>query len=311
MDLHKRFLCVCGLLLTFAVSVGAQTIIDLNKGGGVRAKQRDEYNTKTIRSRALAQDSLLFRDNVTQGFNALAIDSLAKADRLFRDAIKQMPHHDAVPLLRQQLGRIAEVQQNYREAIRQFSEALRLNSSLKESRLHRAYSYLEVDNVKAARSDCDALLEDNPNDTTVLFLSSTIHVRQRLYSDARRDLQHFLDINQDNVNGWTSLGIVNQKDKRLQEALFDFNRALTIEPNNADALSARADLEQQMGYNDLAMVDLDKAIAQSPSRSELYLQRAVLLIAMKNKSAARSDLDRAVGLGVYRSSILDLYKKVE
>ena len=74
---------LCLFALSFT-SLRAQTVIDLKRGGVVRAKTIDDYREEAKVKERLAADSLAYVDHLTRALNALGRDSLAQAEQLFR-----------------------------------------------------------------------------------------------------------------------------------------------------------------------------------------------------------------------------------
>ena len=99
------------LLLTFAATAAwSQTVIDLGPGGGVRSKTWKDYERDGRTPAQQLADSLAYRDCLTRAFNALATDSLAQAETLFRRALKLMPEQPANAIVHYELGLIAGAQ---------------------------------------------------------------------------------------------------------------------------------------------------------------------------------------------------------
>lgn len=285
------------------VCAPAQTVIDLGPGGGVRSKGLHDFDRQLKTPRQLVEDSLAYRDCITRAYNALAADSLAQADGLFREALKLMPAQSANPLVYYQLGLIASVRGDDRAVVTEMSHALDARPDMADARRQRAYAYLNLRQLGEARRDCDVLLDGQPADTTALFLRAAVATQQRDYPSAARDLQALLKVSPQHVNGRLSLAIVTQKMGRPREALNALNLLVQSAPGNADCLAARADVEVELGMDEAARADLDAALRLTPDDAGLLLQRAAVLTRLGSRAAARRDLDRAVGLGVPRASL--------
>ena len=92
----KRVFPLLLLLLLSAAATGrAQTVIDLKRGGGVRAKTLDDYKIEHKTPRELAIDSLAYNDCLTRAFNELHRDSLHLAEAYFERALKLRPEVEA------------------------------------------------------------------------------------------------------------------------------------------------------------------------------------------------------------------------
>ena len=81
---------LCLFALSFT-TLRAQTVIDLKRGGVVRAKTIDDYREEAKVKERLAADSLAYVDHLTRALNALGRDSLAQAEQLFKEALRVRP----------------------------------------------------------------------------------------------------------------------------------------------------------------------------------------------------------------------------
>lgn len=306
-----RTLQVAALVLAVGLtSVGsaAQTVIDLGPAGGLRTKSYRDYDRQARTPLQLSEDSVAYRDCITRAYNALAIDSLAEADQLFRKALKLMPDQPANPIVHYQLGLIASVRGDDRTVVEEMTHALDLRPDMADARRQRAYAYLNLKQADRAQKDCDILLDDEPGDTTALFLSAAVATQRRDYVTARRTLDELLKIAPHHLNGRLSLAIVTQKMGRPREALDLLNLLVQSNPGNADCLAARAEVEMELDMEEAARADLDAALRLTPDDTNLLLLRAEVLRRLGQTTAARRDLDRAVELGIPRASLNAQYR---
>jgi len=309
----KKIFSLLFLLLGTACALPAQTIIDLGPGGGVRARGTEENSGQPAASRTAA-DSLRWRDCLVRGLNALGSDSLDRAEKLFDEALRLFPDAQASAVVRHNLGRISMARGDYRRAARMLTEALRTNSVLHQARMDRATCYLELGNTKDALADVNNLL-DNPStgiaEAELYFLRAAIHVKDRLYAEARKDLEQVLRLEPGNVNAGVLLAITDEKDGRPGEAAERLNLLIQAHPESADALTARANLEAKLGHYETARADYDAAVRLQPADAGIRIGRAETLVRLGLKTAARKDLDEAVRLGIPRAALQDLYHQTK
>lgn len=298
--------------LAFACGLSAQTVIDLGAGGGVRARGADEVENTPPVWRTSA-DSAEWRDCMVRGFNALSRDSLAEAEKLFRRALTLFPDAQSVVVVQHNLGRISMARGDYREAVKQFSDILKLHPERHDVRFDRATCYLEQSNTRLARVDIEALMTATQCDIDrkeLLFLRAAISMKERLYKDAKTDLEEVLRLSPENVNASLLIAIADEKDGRPQEALDRLNVLLQAHPDEVQALLLRADIEAGFGRFEAARIDYDTAIRLAPHQAELYVRRASVLLRCGAKGAARKDLDEAVRRGIPRATLRSLYEEL-
>ena len=308
--LLKYVFLLCAFLTSCALS--AQTIIDLGAGGSVRARGANEQDIPVSAWRTSA-DSAEWRDCMVRGFNALSRDSLAEAEKLFQRALTLFPDAASAVVVRHNLGRISMARADYAEAVKVFSEILKVHPERHEVRFDRATCYLEQGNARLARADIDVLMAASPTSLDrkeLLFLRAAISMKERLYRAAKADLEEVLRLSPENVSASLLLSIADEKDGRPQEALDRLNVLLQAHPEEVQALVLRADLEAGFGRFEAARVDYDTAIRRAPEQADLYVRRASVLLRCGAKGAARKDLDEAVRRGIPRSALLSLYEEL-
>lgn len=311
-EMKQLMLLLAGLIAGCHLS--AQTIVDLNRGGSVRAKTADDYNRENADIAArLRADSIAYNDRLVRGLNALHTDSLALAKQLFEDALKLRPTAPSNYIVRQHLGRIEMAWLRYEEAIEIFSKILKEQTLLREVRLDRATCYFELNNLQAALADCDVIATGEQRDeiyVRTLFLRSATHRRARRAELAKADLEEILRVQPENLSAQLLLPLCLEQLGQPQEALARLNLFVAAHPEVVDGWAARAELELRQGKAELARADYDKAIALAPKDAALRVARARLLLQMGAKASARKDLDEAVRLGVSKRELSALYTQL-
>lgn len=318
MKLRLFFVMVCGLL--WGISLPAQTIIELKKGGRVRSKTADDYrldNPLSVRGNkehSEAADTAYFSRWVNAGIEALGRDSFERARTCFTEALRLQPKNQLAPQLHYYVGLLCENRGEATEALRHYDAALELptgGAELDAVRLRRANVYFSLNRLQEAQRACDELIDRHAQDTALLFLRASVAVAARRYTDARRDLEHLLTLAPTHVSALVCLAHVNQLDGRPRQAMEQLNRAVELAPTDADVLMARAAAARERGLYGLARADLDVALQAHPDRADLYVQRAELHLARKERRAALTDLDKAVSLGYSRSALTPLYQAAQ
>ena len=307
-----RLLCFISLLLA-ACAAPAQTIIDLN-GGGVRGKDIDDLREEAGMKQRTEKDSLLYVDHLTRAFNALHDDSLEQAGRLFEQALKLRPDAPGNYVVRYNLGRIDMARGRYPKAAERFSAILRDHPATRAALYSRAVCFYEMNSLKAAADDCDALLRDEragaEERRKVLFLQAAVHTRSRRYDLARQSLEEVLRHDPDNAAAALLLAGNLEETGQKQAALERLDAYVAARPDDADGRVARAQLHVRLGHDMLARADYDEAVRLRPEAADLLLERAKVLRRLGENGRARRDAERAIGLGLPRSAVpVELLKK--
>ena len=309
----KRMFFVLGLLLAFsAADAGAQVLIDLKRGGGVRAKTADDYAAQQQTVRRTEADSTQWSDCVRRALNALAVDSLDEAQTLLERALALRPEAEANYVVLDNLGRIALARGNYREADSHLTRALRLSPAYQPARLTRAAVRLEAGRPRETLEDVEALERlqlDSVARRQTLCLRFGAHMQQRLYAQARQDAASLLARSADDAGAALMLILACEAEGRSAEALERANLFVERHPDMADGLALRARLLQAAGLYDAALDDLERAIRLNPREADLHTARAEALLELGRTTAARAALDEAVRLGTPRAHLNTLYRR--
>lgn len=308
----KRIFITLALLAAIFCAAPAQTIIDLKKGGGVRAKTIDDYREEQGINERLKADSLAYIDHLTRAFNALHTDSLTQARRLFEDALRARPSAPGNYIVRYNLGRIDMAEQRYTAAVGRFSDVLRAKPDFRDARYDRALCYLEMNSLNAALQDCEALLADTKDKderVRTLFLRSGVYRKAHQPGKSREDVKAILRLEPENESAQLLMACSYEDFGQPKEALNQLNLFLSAHPKNADALIARAQLQERLSMDAPAHADYSAAIALLPTDAALRVERAEVALRLGQKASAREDLKEAARLGYPPVALSELWKK--
>lgn len=246
-----------------------------------------------------------YRQNVQRIMNALAADSLTKAERLIRETLLLAPGKESNAILYQYLGNIYQREGDTDKALSAYASGMEL-SPTPGLLLSRASLYLQADRMEQALADYSKVLELDGDNAEALFFRAYIYSRQRRNREARADYQRLLELNPMHEDARLGLAILNSKDGRPMEAMEQLNTLIQLYPTHVRHYLARCGLYEQRKEYEKALEDAEKAIRLEPQNPECYLTRASLYLSMKKKRLARKDCQTAISLGASMEQIVPL-----
>ena len=254
------------------------------------------YSSLFILHSSLLQAQSLYELGVKQIIEALAVDSLQKAEGLIQETIKLDPMRKSNAVLYQYLGEIYQRQGKNEQALEAYTKGIDLYPTT-DLLLSRASLYLQLNNQDRALQDYNKVLEAEPDNEEALFFRAFILSSQRKYKDARTDYRHLLELNPMHEDARLGLAILNSKDGRPKEAMEQLDALVHLYPNHAKHYLARCSLLEQRKDYERAKKDISMALELEPENPECYLTRASLYLAMKKKKLAQQDCKTAIRLG--------------
>lgn len=316
-SITRKVLCILVLLFCsslWGVSLYGQTIIELKKGGSVRAKTVDDYKEGENYLLRQHKDSLAYTDHLRRAFNALYCDSLREAEMLFSEALRLRPDAPGNHVVRYNLGLIDMARGEYKKASEKFTEIISDYPAYYDARTARAEAYLQTGRAAEAITDAEYVMS-RPDESGIpeemmlraRFVRGAARYRLRLYPEAHTDLEQIITRSPENINARILDALTLAEMGQKKEAINRLNLIVSAYPESTDALSTRATLEAELGQYGPARADYDRLIEMRPQESNYYIERARALIAIGEKTQAKRDLDKAVSLGVPRGVVHALY----
>lgn len=254
---------------------------------------------------SLGVSAQTYDDLIHKAMDAVEMDSLQQAEQLFTEALKLEPANMRNALVFSNLGTIQRRMGKKKEALESYSLALNRTPYSVTMLLNRASLLLEMDYPDKAFVDyCDVLDIDRENKEALMY-RAYIHMKRRMYHNARLDYRAFLELEPGNKTARIGMAMVNQKDKRFKESLEEFNRLIVDYPRDVSLLKARAELEVEMNSLDMALLDLENAARLTPNDPEIYVMCGDIYLLQDKRREAYTAFEKAIDLGIPRPELQD------
>ena len=253
----------------------------------------------------LSSHAQLYEQSVKEIIEALAADSLDKAEVLIKQTTSLDPMRESNAVLYRYLGGIYQRQGQCEKALDAYSKGIGLLPGA-DLLLDRASLYLQMNDLERAGADYSSVLELSPDDEEALFFRAYVFSSLRRYREARADYERLLELNPQHEDGRLGLALLNNKDGRPREAMEQLDALVEFFPTHARHLLARADIYLERRAYEEAMRDVRRAMELEPENPECYLTRASLYLAMKKKKLAQQDCKTAFRLGASAEQVAPL-----
>ncbi len=162
-------------------------------------------------------------------------DATLEAEVLFGEA------HDSYDAWLQK-GMYQHRQKDYANAIRSFTEALRLSPLSAEVLIQRGFSYEKVGALQEASDDYSAAIRLDPRAVKAYSNRGNVHFRRQDYSAALKDYNRTLVLDPDNATALYNRGLTQHRLGNRAAACQDLQRAAALgNPNAARPLAKICD----------------------------------------------------------------------
>jgi tetratricopeptide (TPR) repeat protein len=161
-------------------------------------------------------------------------------------------------------GRAETENGKYADAIRDFSEALRLYPKGKEAYWGRAYAYQLNGDLDRALSDYGEYLRYDENAGRVYFSRGLICLQRKEWAKGVQDFSESIRCEPENSYAYLNRGSALLELGELDGALASFDSAISIKPDLAEAYTARAGIYELRGETARASEDALRAMQLAP-----------------------------------------------
>lgn len=239
-----------------------------------------------------------YNELVEEAMACVQKDSLARAEQLFREALKLDPANARNALLFSNLGTVLKRQGKTDEAIEAYTMALNITPYATAMLLNRAALYLEKGLTEKAYLDYCNVIDLIPEDKEARLFRAYIYMQRRQYKEARIDYNVLLGKDAKNKTARIGLAMLDQKEGKFISARERMDRLVEEYPQDASLLKMRANIELEQQFIDMALLDLEAASKLDPKDADVHVMMGDIYAQQEKKELARQAYQRAIELGI-------------
>ena len=185
-----------------------------------------------------------------------------------------------------------------------FSEAVKLNPNLSESRTALAEIHLAEGSLDLAIEQAQAAIQLNPRNVQAAIISGDAYLRKRDFAKSRQVFEAVAQALPKESVGPYHLGLVARAEKNETKALAYFEEALTRKPTAVDALAQIAAIKIAQGKANEARARVNRQLMASPNNPQLYNLLGQLWMQAEDPGQAETAFKKALELD---NSLLSAY----
>jgi tetratricopeptide (TPR) repeat protein len=199
---------------------------------------------------------------------------------------------------------------DYDNAVRTFSEAIRLNSASPVAFNYRGYAYQLQGVLDRSFADLNNAIRLDPNYALAFSHRGGTFFKLRDFDRAIVDFNEAIQLDPRLASAFHGRGASYLEKGNIDRAIGDLNQAILIDPNVARVRRARGFAYLKKGDYRRAIADYDEAIRLDPGYAPAYCRRGSAKLRINDKSgnadlAKATQLDASACAGVRRPEVLD------
>lgn len=211
-------------------------------------------------------------------------------------------------------GLIYHNMQNYKLAIKDFTQALQLNNDSSFALYARALTYKQEGEFDKASNDLNAAIRLKPDFVDAYNLRGAVYEDQGNIENALADYNNAVAINPSFVQAYFNLGVIYAKQKKFTEAKAAFDNAIEHNSPAKDASEetiavatknllqsyfSRAQVNLVTGNLQAAFADVNFVITHDSTNAEAYRLRSIIYDKLGDTASAANDAATADNLVIY------------
>lgn len=152
----------------------------------------------------------------------------------------------------------------------------------------------ENEQYKDAIDNFTEAIHINPNDAELYFLRGMVYVSIKENDNAFQDLNKAIELEFDSAELYYNRGYLFQEQNQYSDAIRDYDIALTKKEDYGEAYYNRGLSKYNQGQEEESFTDFDEAIRLKPDYFDAYIQRGFVFRELQAYTSALDDFDKAI-----------------
>lgn len=184
---------------------------------------------------------------------------------------------------------------DYDAAIANYTQAIKLDSSFTNAYFNRGLTYQQKKNLDLALDDYSQAIKLNPNLEPAYINRANVYLDKEDYSNAIADLSQAIKLKNSSL-AYYNRGNIYQELSDYNKAVEDFSEAIKLDPNYTSAYINRGLIYDVQKDYDLAIADFSQVIKLAPNYPNSYYNRAISYAKKNNYESAITDYTQTINL---------------
>jgi tetratricopeptide (TPR) repeat protein len=194
---------------------------------------------------------------------------------------------------------------NFKAAIEDYNQALRLKPRYMAAYHNRALAYSQIGEDQKALADFENVFTLNPLYVNGYFNRGIYFAQRGENEKAIADYSRALELtNGQYIAALSNRGAVYFAQNKNTQAMTDFSQALLLDDRDVFSRNNRAILFASSGKYEEALEDLTKALKADPKDAETYFNRGLVYLRLQKKEEAFADFKKAVEINPHHKAAL-------